>query len=296
MILTNRYNLPESFTLAVKSHDEDYQAGRGETDISATQLIKPPLVVQILKQRGDEIVEDISDRIYSILGSAVHKILEDNVETTGTAEERIFMEVNGWTISAQGDHLSVDGTLTDYKVTGLYKIQKEDYDDYEKQLNILNYLYSSQGYEIKKLQIVAVLRDWSKRKLRFARIRNDKSYPESPVKVINIPIWTPERTYQYIEERVKLHQKYDGIALEDVIECSREEKWQDPSTYAVMKEGQKNAIRGGVKETLAEAQVKLDEMKETKKGNFYIEERPEAAVRCEDYCYPELCPYREETN
>lgn len=293
MILTNKYNLPESFINAIIAHDEEYQAGRGDTDISATQLIKPPLVVQILKQKSDEIVEDVSDRIYSILGSATHKILEDNVETTGTAEQRLFIEVNDWVVSAQGDHLATDGTLTDYKVTGLFKIQKGDFTEYEQQLNILNYIYNQNGYEVKKLQIVAVLRDWSKRKLRFARLRGKNDYPEAPVKVINIPMWTPEKTHQYILERVKLHQQYDGKPLEEVVECTKEEKWQDASKYAVMKEGNANAVRGGVKETLAEAQIKLEELKEAKKGNFYIEERPEAAIRCEDYCHEEFCPYRQ---
>ena len=292
MIITNKYNLPEAFMGALKAHDDEYQGSRGETDISATQLIKPPLVLQLYKQKDGEIIEDVSDRIYSIFGSAVHKILEENTETTGTAEQRLFMDCDGWKVSAQGDHLSKDGVLSDYKVTGVFKVQLGDYEEYEEQLNVLCYLYKEAGLTVEKLQIVALVRDWSIRKKRFARLRG-QVYPDAPAVVIPIPMWTSEKTHLYIKERVALHKRYEGVALEDIEECTPKEKWQSPSTYAVMKKGQKNAIRGGVCDTLAQAYKKLEEM-EKKSGEFYIEERPEEEIRCADYCHPELCPYKKE--
>lgn len=69
--VTNNYNLPQPMWRALA---KDTYIGGG--NISATRLIAPPRIVVLRKYHEDEIEEDASDRIWSLLGSSVHRMLE----------------------------------------------------------------------------------------------------------------------------------------------------------------------------------------------------------------------------
>jgi hypothetical protein len=66
---TNKHNLPESFVRAVKV---DRHITRG--DISVTTLIDAPQIRQL--KRKYDVVEDVSDRVWALMGTAVHHVLE----------------------------------------------------------------------------------------------------------------------------------------------------------------------------------------------------------------------------
>ena len=68
-ILTNKYNLPETLVDAL-SYDTHRMAG----DISVTQLIDAPQI-RILK-RKHQLTEDVSEKLWALLGTAMHHILE----------------------------------------------------------------------------------------------------------------------------------------------------------------------------------------------------------------------------
>ena len=67
--LTNRLNLPQQLVDACL-YDNHKTAG----DISCSQLIESPRV--ILLKRTNNTVEDVSDRMYMLMGTALHHILE----------------------------------------------------------------------------------------------------------------------------------------------------------------------------------------------------------------------------
>jgi len=102
-------------------------------------------------------------------------------------------------------------------------------------------------------------------------------------------LWDIKTTENYISERIKLHEQVPAP------ECTLEEKWQRPTTYAVKKKGRKSAIR--VFDNKLEAELELDtqeeKAKEKKKNEkFFIEERKGENVRCENYCVVnKFCPY-----
>jgi len=83
-------------------------------------------------------------------------------------EERLFAEVAGWTVSGQFDRMLLfpDGTLQDYKFTSVWAVPDGCKPEWERQLNALRYLAACNGYRIARLQIVAILRDWSKGKAK----------------------------------------------------------------------------------------------------------------------------------
>lgn len=69
-VLTNRFNLPDTIVRAVE-YDNHKVAG----DISVTQLISPPQM-RMLRREADQIVEDVSDKLWALLGTALHAVLE----------------------------------------------------------------------------------------------------------------------------------------------------------------------------------------------------------------------------
>jgi hypothetical protein len=264
MNLTNLLGLPDAFVAAVKN---DPYTGGG--DISATKLIDSPQRRVLYGKYKDFVVEDVSDRVWAVMGQAVHTVLE-RAGTSALVEERLFMEVNGWKLSGQFDRLHVaDKTIQDWKVTTTYKAEGDE--SWTRQLNILRMLAIHNGHDIERLQVVAIFRDWQR-----SKAERDEKYPKSNVKIIEIPVWDNDFAMAYITERIQAHQA--AVAGEQV-ECSDEERWYAGSTYALMKEGNKRATKV--------ASTK-EELGEVAKG-FFIEERKGGYRRCEGYC--EVAPF-----
>lgn len=84
--ITNKFNLPEPIVEAVKA--DSYEVSG---DISTTSLISP-IQARILKKRHSrQIVEDVSEYVFALFGSAVHSILERS--HIKEIRKRAFLEV-----------------------------------------------------------------------------------------------------------------------------------------------------------------------------------------------------------
>ena len=70
MNITNKYDLPQSLVNAVGR----FSYSRGKSDISVTQLIDSPRIVKLKEKHSPEIVSDISEEIWRLVGSALHLI------------------------------------------------------------------------------------------------------------------------------------------------------------------------------------------------------------------------------
>lgn len=264
MKLTNLFNLPDPIYQAVKN--DPYHAGN--SDYSITGLLKPPRIAQLQRVHDDDIVEDCSDRIFSLIGQAVHGILE-RAERVGLAEHRYYATVAGKRISGGTDRIVLlDKLLQDYKVTTLWKLKKEDYSEWEAQQNAYRYLLHVNGIEIETLEIVALLRDWSKRK---ARIEAD--YPVSQCMVVGLSVWPHEKTVKFLEDRIALHE----AAKVTLPLCSREDRWMDDDKWALVRKGNTRATK--VVGSFEDAKKIADEDWELE-----IVPRPAERKRCLDYC------------
>ena len=116
MNLTNLHGLPDAFVNAVKN--DSYKGGG---DISVTKLIDSPRRRVLNRQFKEFVVEDVSERVWSLMGQAVHTVLE-RAGTSAMVEERLYMDVHGWKLSGQFDRLDlVDKTLQDWKLTSVFK-------------------------------------------------------------------------------------------------------------------------------------------------------------------------------
>ncbi len=292
MRLTNYANLPKVIERAVANDPYDSQG----SDISATRLIAPPRIVALQKKYADEIEEDVADRIWSLLGQSVHHILERSVREEDISELRVFYKdkhiTNDWTLSGTFDYLQSDGSLIDFKVTSAWSALEattKGKPEWEQQLNILDYLCSKNQdklgkIKVKKLYIMAILRDWSKNKAK----EGNSDYPKKQVVIIPIKRWNKDQQEQFIKERVKLHQEAEMATVPSL--CTPLERWSRPDQFAVMKDGRNSALR--LLSTMKDAkQYIVDKNMKEGKGCTIVH-RVGQDVRCDNYCsVNKFCDY-----
>ena len=274
MKITNRYNLPQTFVNIV--HRPTYS--KGKAHLSATELINSPRIVQLRKAHEAELEMDVADSIWSIFGTAIHGVLEHGKDENHLVEERLHATIDGWSISGAIDLQIVedDGIIiNDYKTTGAWSVMNEKI-DWEYQLNIYAWLVEKvKQVPVKKLEIVAIIRDWSR---RDAAIK--EAYPDAPIKVIPIALWSFELREEFIKQRISAHSaaSLQQELGEELPLCTPHDMWEKPTVYAVRKVG-------GVKarnlcQTRQEAQEKLAEY-----GDGYeIDVRQGERTRCKNFC------------
>jgi hypothetical protein len=249
-------------------------AGTKKADISVTTLIGPPKINQLKKRHDDEIVVDASDMIWAMLGQSVHKVVELAAGENDMTEKRLYKEINGWTVTGQTDLYEVEkGVISDYKVTSVFSFLLGGKTEWEAQINLNAMLWREYGYQVKKGQIVAILRDWQASKAEF-----DKEYPQCQMHIVEIPLWDNEEVVRYATERVKLHQAAAAMPDDTIPACEPKERWAKPDTFAIKKDGNKRAAK--VCETLEEAERLLP----TYGAKHSIEKRNGGDIRCERYC------------
>ena len=238
MKLTNHSKLPETIVRAIEN---DPYSSEG-SDISVTRLIAPPRVRVLEQRHWDELEEDVSDKIFTLIGSSVHHVIERAVSENDISERRLFVDIYDWTLSGQFDLLTESGDLIDFKVTSAWsalEAMEKGKSDWERQLNVLDWLIRNNDQElrnnkgkeleVKSMYIMAILRDWSKMK-----VMTSDNYPRKQVIMIPINRWTPQEQDKYVEDRIKLHQLAEQQG-EDLMVCTPEERWRKETTYAVMK-------------------------------------------------------------
>ena len=115
-------NLPEPVFLSLTHSDYT----KGESNRSVTQLIDSPRVRILRKEHEEQIMEDAADMVWSVLGTAVHKMFEQHDADGHISEERLYSEVDNWIISGAIDiqRAEDDGSVTvlDYKCTSVWSV------------------------------------------------------------------------------------------------------------------------------------------------------------------------------
>lgn len=75
MLLTNKKNLNELLVKAIQK-SEQYSGDGEHRDYSITELINPTRIVLLNKRHKLELVEDVSEKIFKVLGTLTHLLLE----------------------------------------------------------------------------------------------------------------------------------------------------------------------------------------------------------------------------
>lgn len=190
--------------------------------------------------------EDASERIFALLGDAVHSILERAADDRSLVEVRHAVSVPApagvarrepLTVSGKFDHLALDGegNLQDYKTMSVWEYVRGVREEREQQLNLLALILNTNGVEIRTIEAVCIFRDWSPGE----RDRSGRDYPRQQVERVKLELWPELEQREFLDERIRLHE----AAKIELPLCSIEERWGRPDTFAIMKEGGKRAVR-----------------------------------------------------
>lgn len=274
-MITNKFNLPEFVVDALTYSDYT----RGESDISVTQLIDSPRIARLQREHAGEQSKDAVDFVWSRFGTSVHTMFEESLKATGSdviTEERLYTETQGWKLSGAIDaqEVSDDGVIiSDFKVTSAWSVIF-DKSSWHTQLNVYAYLVrKAKGQTVKKLQIVALLRDWVRRKAE-----QGGEYPTAPIVVLDIPMWSEAEQDAYVDTQVKKHIEATNTD-QPLIFCTSGETWEKETVYAVMKKGRKSAVR------LYKTEAEAVERAEREGSNHSVEVRKGEKTRCKgDWC------------
>ena len=277
-MITNKYNLPRFWVQAV---DHQLSAHKSQADYSVTELLDTPRRVKLLKQYRDQIDTDASDTVWAIFGTATHSIIESAIENTNDGslitEQRMFAELDGVKISGAFDvYDKTTATIYDVKTSTSADVSSPDSpitirktSEREAQLNCYAYLARKEGYEVRNLVNVILLRDWVR-----SKVSRERNYPEHQIAVQPRTMWTEQQTELFIRERIKVHEQ----AKVELPNCTEEEQWRSKQTFAV--ESRNRARAWKLADTYEQATAW---MKINKKGQ-YITERPRTSIRCESFC------------
>lgn len=279
--ITNKHGLPQ--TLVNLASRDRYS--RGAAKISVTELIGSPRIRIMRGRHHEQIVEDVADRLWSLLGSALHYVVEQGADQDHLTEERLFATVKGWRISggidlqiADRDPMTQEPTsvaLSDYKMTSAWSVMNPK-SDWERQLNCYAFLVETvKGLPVTALSINAIIRDW-----RRKEAQRNPDYPQAPLVVLPIPLWSMAQRTDYVRERVEIHQdaERNDAWNEDLPHCTDEERWYRPGKIAVVKDGRVRALKvfDAGEEEAAEAYAAENKAR--------VEVRPGEHVRCEEFC------------
>jgi hypothetical protein len=272
MKITNYNQIPQPIVRAIQ---KNWYAGAGAQHFcSVTDLIKPTKLFVLARRHQQELSREASELIWSLLGSAMHKVLEASETGESLNEERLYATVNGKTISG-GVDLYENGTISDFKFTSVWSyIYASARKEWEEQLNLYSYLYQQAGFEVDKLQIIAVFRDWSAAKAKY-----QKHYPRQ-IEIIPICRWSVDRCSEFIRQRLAQMELALHLPDDAIEECTKEERWQDEDVYAIMKRGNKRALKLCKSQQQAQAYMKAHKDRE----KLYLESRHGEPKRCENYC------------
>ena len=121
---------------------------------------------------------------------------------------------------------------------------------------------------IQRLELVCILRDWSK-----SAANRDADIPQQQVVKLPVKMWSDEEQQAFLIDRIKIHK----AANKTLPACTDEERWAQPDKWAVMPK--KNAPR-----SLKNHLSKDDAEKHAADVKGFVEFRPGVNNRCEAYC------------
>lgn len=298
MKFTNITGLPLSLVSALQGDSYDLK-DCPKNVISVTTAIAPPKIKTLELNHFDDIVVDVSERLWSVFGSAVHSVLENASKASERlTEERWFINTEDWQVYTLAASLKIqdawwyskktvylsgkidcydhaESELQDYKVCSVYSylFEKTGKPEWGEQLNMNSFAMRLLGFDIKKLSIICMYRDWSASKAI-------SDYPELPVpmKQIYFPVWSDDYTKDFIASRLTNHLIAREMEEDVIPPCTPEERWAKKTTWAIMKEGRKSAVR--VHDTEEQAKIHLGLAGE----GHRIDTRLGKDTRCESYC------------
>jgi len=304
MNYTNADHFPVPIQNALRN--DSYDGGIG-TDISATSLKDSPRIPFLRKNNPDLVKEKAKNMILPLMGTALHKLMEENSPSDWVLEERFYTTVETplgqKVLSGQIDavvpveeesakkffkkKVEKPCVIYDYKLMHSWKTDT-DMKDFEEQGNIYAYLLRKNGYSPISFVIWAFIRDWT----NAVGERKDLN----PLAPFEFPLWPVDVVEDYIKDRASVHFSNEEPS------CSEKDMWLSPSVFEARK---KKFSKDGSMELLKTTKLFNSEKEAlhwiadgehratagTTVDDWAIAERPRIHRRCEgNYCgVAEIC-------
>lgn len=278
MKITNEHGFPQPMVDAA-TKDYKYRPKR----YSVTGIIKGTCESILSRRHADEITVDVSDMVWAIFGSALHKVLEESQETADEIKEgKLEMRFGEYTLSGIFDVYDYAAEMvTDYKTTSVFKLKNGEFDDWRKQLALYCLLLRTNGFPASKGRIVAFARDH-----RPGEAKTQVGYPRNVEEVR----WTftdadLEAVRQETAQRFREIEEQERLTDDELTPCSPAERWERPTRWAVMKGTNKRAVHlYDTEQEAADAAESLNTLDKKAKALYWVEKRPGANVKCAEYC------------
>lgn len=269
MRITNKLGLPQPFVdMASSDFDPD------ETTYRVTSLLKG--VREVILEKRHDVEQDVSDMIWMLFGTAAHSVLERSQETSSQIKEcRLTEKINGRYVSGKFDLYDAKlKKVIDYKTCSVWKVIHGDYKDWRRQLLIYSYLLRKAGFEANTGEIVAIMKDHSKRDAKYK-----PDYPKQPVKIITFRFNEDDfiECEEWLKSKVNALKQAELLPDDELPLCTDEERYNSGTKYAVMKKGRKTAMRVLDSKEDAVAWLAIN-------NGDSIEERKGEDKKCLDYC------------
>ena len=300
MKITNNYGLPNWVFETIVAKETSTSPTKDR--IRVTELISPPLERILKINNWDTIKKDAVEFLTVQFGTAWHEVHNNMsaAEENDMVEMRLEHKVGSVTLTGQFDHyVASKNQIRDIKLSNTRSFNPEKAKPEQiAQQNIYRWLlYKTHGIVVDSLVLDIFFRDWfitdADRKLKY----KESTYPAIPYMEQQIPIWSFDEVEHYINGRMELHNNAFSVYENDSsyirIECTEEEKWQEPEVWAVVKSIQGGKVRAFPKAAHFKSRKEALAWKIVNKPKEgMIERRLSIAKRCKMYCsMRNVCPY-----
>lgn len=274
--------------------------------IGVGSLLGAPLTRFLFTRYFDDIEFSVADTMNAIQGQLGH-LLFDKVESRTMTEVSLEASMDGFLIRGRLDYYDPDTlTIGDTKFRQVNSVLARNIakDDYlERQLNVYRWLAHQNGMIAEQLQGDIYINGW----VRY-KAYDSFNYPKAPYVKIKVPLWNMEFAESFIRERLAAHdlpairllrdirkgfetgpaamKRLDALML-DIPICTEKERFTAKSKWAVMKEGQKKAVKLFESREDAVASGLISSVKHS------LVERKGGNIKCMYYCdVKPFCPYK----
>ena len=317
----NKFLLPPLVYKSIADARYDKKRIEGKIVKSATELLRPPQQSQLMRRNVSKITWDASEGFWSLMGQLGHSVMESHAPDSAIVEKRLYVDMgNDFVMSVRSDcllpvelaywdsswdkdlyyefdeesgeyrlnmpevwttpiqWLTGEMCVTDHKFTSTYAYVLSDKPDWEWQLNMYYYAYARAGVKLSPIMFnYLYFRDWTSYKAM-----QQADYPDCAFHSMEWQAKPMDEIADFIRNQFKMHQSQNEVQPDDLIECTSEEQWEKPTSYACMKKGAKMA-----KKVFKEANGGRDAAvlwEQEQKTRYEIIERIGEKTRCERFC------------
>jgi len=271
--------------------------------IGVSAIMGAPLPRYLHARYWHQLEVKASETMNALQGQMGH-LLFACVETDTLTELHLEVEFEGTRILGIADyydpHLQTLGDAKFKQVNAVTAGNIRGHEELEMQLNIYCWMARRMGYKVDHLQGDIYINGWT-----VYKAYGESAYPKAPYLKLSIPIWEENFTANYVRERLRVHDTkaiqilrrfrpdmMPGIkpheeylldaAMFEIPVCTDDERFMQPTKWAVMKDGQKKAVR--VWDTHSDAEHFIHNQKPVDAAKMSVTERKGGYMKCKFYC------------